>query len=70
MNLGITKKINLVLGLKILFMSKKLDKKKYFDNLTLVPIDKELINKNLLNKNEKNGLMITTKKYLNVLNMQ
>ena len=42
-------------GIRIenLIYVKKTDKKKYFDNLTLVPIDKELINKNLLNKNEK-----------------
>ena len=42
MNLVIMKKINLVLELKILFMLKK-KKKKDFENLTMAPIDKDLI---------------------------
>ena len=32
----------------------KIDRnKKYFENFTMVPIDKDLINQNMLNKNEK-----------------
>ena len=33
-------------------MSKKKGRR-YFENLTMVPIDKDLIDKSLLNKNEK-----------------
>ena len=36
----------------LLFVNKKKDKR-YFENLTMVPIDKNLIDENLLNENEK-----------------
>ena len=52
MNLDIMKKINLELELKILFMLKKINKK-FFENLTMAPIDKDLIDQKILNKNEK-----------------
>ncbi len=42
---------------------KKLKKKLFFENLTLAPIEKDLINYSLLNKNEKNYLF---KYHLNV----
>ena len=40
---------------KIFFFVKKKDKR-YFENLTMVPIDKNLIDENLLNENEKKWL--------------
>ena len=45
----------MVLELRILFSLKKL-KKICFENLTLAPIEKDLINYNLLTKLEKNYL--------------
>ena len=36
---------------------KQIKSKVFFENLTMVPIDKELINFNLLNKKEKNYLL-------------
>ena len=35
---------------------KKKNKKNYFENLTMAPIDKDLINKNLMNSKEKKWL--------------
>lgn len=45
-------------GIRIenLIYVKKEKKRKYFENLTLAPIDRDLINQKLLNKNEKNWL--------------
>ena len=45
-------------GIRIenLIYIKKEKNKTYFENLTMVPIDKDLINKNLLNKSEKKWL--------------
>ena len=43
-------------------MLKKI-KNKFFDNLTMVPIDKDLINSELLNKGEKNWLTLIIKKF-------
>ena len=45
-------------GIRIenLVFVKKIKKKIYFENLTLVPIEKDLINFNLLTKLEKNYL--------------
>ncbi len=45
-------------GIRIenLIYVKKDNEKKYFENLTMAPIDKELIDKNLLNKGEKEWL--------------
>ncbi len=45
-------------GIRIenLIYVKKENEKKYFENLTMAPIDKELIDKNLLNKDEKEWL--------------
>ena len=48
-------------------MLKKIKKKKLFENLTMAPIDKELIIKENLNVREKNGLMITIKMFLKIL---
>ena len=47
------KKINLVSELKILFMLKKIKKIMNFENLTMAPIDKDLIIPENLDKNEK-----------------
>ncbi len=51
---------------------KKIKRKVFFENLTMVPIDKELINFNLLNRDEKNYLLnynlkiySSVEKYLN-----
>ena len=45
-------------GIRIenLNLCKENKKKNYFDNLTMAPIDKELIDKNLLNKKRKKWL--------------
>ena len=45
-------------GIRIenLIYVKKKNNKMYFENFTLAPIDRDLINKNMLNKNEKNWL--------------
>ena len=42
-------------GIRIenLIYVKREKNRKYFENLTLAPIDKDLIDKNILNKNEK-----------------
>ena len=42
-------------GIRIenLIYVKKHNNKKYFENLTMTPIDKDLIDRSLLNKNEK-----------------
>ena len=44
-------------GIRIenLIYVKRKKKKFFFENLTLAPIDKELIDESILNKNEKNG---------------
>ena len=49
------KKINSGSELKILFMSKK-QKQMSFENLTMAPIEKDLIIKEKLNESEKNWL--------------
>ena len=56
-------------GIRIenLIYVKKKKKKKIFENLTMAPIDKELIIKENLNVREKNGLMITIKMFLKIL---
>ena len=45
-------------GIRIenLIYIKKKNKKNYFENLTMAPIDKDLINKNLMNSKEKKWL--------------
>ena len=45
-------------GIRIenLIYIKKGSKGKYFENLTMAPIDKDLINKNILSRKEKNWL--------------
>ena len=47
-------------GIRIenLIYIKKKNKKNYFENLTMAPIDKDLINKSLMNNKEKNWLNI------------
>ena len=50
------RRINLGLELKILFMLKKDKKKMGFENLTMAPIEKDLIIQEKLTKNEKNWL--------------
>tara|TARA_Y100000591_G_scaffold272883_1_gene248584 strand:- start:10115 stop:11833 length:1719 start_codon:yes stop_codon:yes gene_type:complete len=56
-------------GIRIenLIYVKKENKRKFFENLTMVPIDKDLIDKNLLNKDEKNWLNSYHKKVYNNL---
>ena len=54
----------------LIYVKKKRKKKKVFENLTMAPIEKELIDINLLNKKEKNGLMIIIKKFLKILKNQ
>ncbi len=53
-------------GIRIenLIYVKKRKNNKYFENLTLVPIDKDLIDKNILNKNEKKWINKYHKKVL------
>jgi Xaa-Pro aminopeptidase len=56
-------------GIRIenLIYIKKIKNKKIFENLTLVPIDKDLINKNLLSNNEKKWINSYHKKVFNNL---
>ena len=58
-------------GIRIenLIYVKKEKNKKYFEDLTMVPIDKELINQKLLNKNEKKWLNKYHKKVFHNLKM-
>ena len=53
---GYYKKNEFGIRIENLIYVKKNKNKKFFDNLTMAPIEKELINKNLLNKDEKNWL--------------
>ena len=66
MNLDIMKKIILVSELKILIYVKDKRKHMTFENLTMVPIEKDLIIKENLTKTKKNGLMIIIKMYLKI----
>ena len=50
---GYYKKNEFGIRIENLIYVKKNKNKKFFDNLTMAPIEKELINKNLLNKDEK-----------------
>ena len=43
---------------------KKEKNKKYFDNLTMAPIDKDLIDKHILNNNEKKWINKYHEKFL------
>ena len=56
-------------GIRIenLIYVKKIKRNNFFDNLTMAPIDKELINLKILNKNEKNWLNNYHKKVFNNL---
>ena len=56
-------------GIRIenLIYVKKSGKRKHFENLTMAPIDKDLIDKNFLNKNEKRWLNNYHKKVFNNL---
>ena len=53
---GYYKKNEFGIRIENLIYVKKNKNKKFFDNLTMAPIEKKLINKNLLNKNEKKWL--------------
>ena len=53
---GYYKKNNFGIRIENLVFVKRKNKKVYFENLTLVPIEKELINYNLLTHLEKNYL--------------
>ena len=61
---GYYEKNNFGIRIENLIYVKK-QKKLYFDNLTLVPIDKELINQKLLNYNEIKWINNIIKKSLN-----
>ena len=56
MSLVITKKVSYGIRIENLVYIKKNKKELQFENLTLAPIEKDLINYNLLNKNEKDYL--------------
>jgi Xaa-Pro aminopeptidase len=60
---GFYKKNSYGIRIENLVFVKKVKKKIFFENLTLAPIEKDLINFNLLNKLEKNYLF---KYHLNV----
>ena len=60
---GYYKKNNFGIRVENLIYVKKIKNKLYFENLTLAPIEKELINYKLLNKIEKNYLF---KYHLNI----
>ena len=53
---GFYKKDHYGIRIENLVYIKKNNKKLYFENLTLAPIEKDLINYKLLNKTEKNYL--------------
>ena len=53
---GYYEKNNFGIRIENLIYVKKEKKRKYFENLTMVPIDKDLIDSNFLNNNEKNWL--------------
>ena len=53
---GYYEKNNFGIRIENLIYIKKVRGKKYFENLTMAPIDKELIKKNMLSKNEKKWL--------------
>ena len=59
-------------GIRIenLIYVKKVRGKKYFENLTMAPIDKELIKRDMLSDNEKNGLMNIIKRFTKILKKQ
>ena len=63
MNQAFTKKNKFGIRIENLVYVKRLNKKLFFENLTLAPIEKDLINFNLLTKFEKNYLF---KYHLNV----
>ena len=50
---GYYEKNNFGIRIENLIYVKKEKNKKYFDNLTMAPIDKDLIDKHILNNNEK-----------------
>ena len=54
---GFYKKNNFGIRIENMIYIKEKGKKIFFDNLTMVPIEKNLINYNLLNKNEKDYLI-------------
>jgi len=60
---GYYKKNSFGIRIENLIYVKKIKNKLCFENLTLAPIDKDLINYNLLNKDEKNYLF---KYHLNI----
>ena len=53
---GYYEKNNFGIRIENLIYVKKIKQKKVFENLTMVPIDKELINKKLLNSKERKWL--------------
>ena len=53
---GYYEKNNFGIRIENLIYVKKNKNKKYFENLTLVPIDKDLIDKSILNQKEKKWL--------------
>ena len=54
---GFYKKGKFGIRIENMIYVKQIKGKVFFENLTMVPIDKELINFNLLNRNEKNYLL-------------
>ena len=54
---GFYKKGKFGIRIENMIYVKQIKSKVFFENLTMVPIDKELINFNLLNKKEKNYLL-------------
>ena len=59
-------------GIRIenLIYVKKKNKLKFFENLTLVAIDKDLIDQKILNESEKKWINEYHKKFLTVLNIR
>ena len=64
---GYYEKNNFGIRIENLIYVKKKKIKKFFENLTMAPIEKDLIDINLLNKKKKTGLMIIIKKFLKIL---
>ena len=64
---GYYEKNNFGIRIENLIYIKKVNKKKIFDNFTMVPIEKKLININLLNKKEKDWINSYHKKVFDTL---
>ena len=64
---GYYEKNNFGIRIENLIFVKRVKQKNYFDNLTMVPIDKNLIDIKILNNNERHWINMYHKKVFNKL---